>query len=374
MRPLSLLLALVLISCAPAEPPAPATAEPAAAEPAVSETSTLTWPFGLPVYDHVVIVVEENKDYDEIIDSPNAPYISKLKSEGANFTQIYGEEHFSQGNYFWLFSGDNHDIGFTDQPPEAGSIQASNLGQQLIDKGLSFKGYAESLPAIGSTVDTAGESPIYPGSALYARKHVPWISFANVPNGSTVATSSNLRFADFPDPSAYDTLPTVAFVIPNLDNDMHNGPPAESVPAGDRWLEENLDAYYQWAKDNNSLLIVTFDENNDRRGYEGLTNPLVDPEDSQPSKYPTPCVGDDVDPELRELCNDLQNRIVTIFAGAHIKPGDYPEGTGITHVNVLRTLEAMYGLPKSGAQQPNAAGGRVASDDYIITDVFEPVQ
>lgn len=366
MRQLAFVLAIVLVSCAPAE--RPPVESPQASAP---ETSSLTWPSGLPVYDHIVIVVEENKDYDEIIGNPNAPYINDvLKAEGANFTKMYGEEHFSQGNYFWLFSGNNHNIGFTDQPPPAGSIKASNLGQQLIDKGLSFKGYAESLPAIGSTVDSDG---------VYARKHVPWISFANVPDGSTVETSSNLRFADFPDPSNYDTLPTVAFVIPNLDHDMHNcyppnctsSDPDENlqccIQKGDTWLKENLDSYYQWAKDHNSLLILTFDENNDKRGYLGLTNPLVDPQSSQA------CAGDDQDPELKELCIDLQNLAVTIFVGAHIKPGDYPEGLGITHVNVLRTIEAMYGLPKSGAQQPNAAGGGI-SDDYLITDVFDTVQ
>ena len=138
-------------------------------------------------------------------------------------------------------------------------------------------------------------------------------------------------------------------VIPNLDHDMHNGAPKDSIPAGDRWLRENLDAFYKWAKKNNSLLILTFDENNDKRSYVGLTNPFVQPKD--------------------EYTRDLQNRTVTIFAGAHIKPGDYSEGKGITHVNILRTLEAMYGLPRSGAQQPNAAGGGI-SDEYLITDVF----
>jgi len=321
-------------------------------------TSALIWPVGLPVYDHIVIVVEENKDYEEIIGNPNAPYINNvLKKEGANFVQMYGEEHFSQGNYFWMFSGDNQAIGFTDQVPSAENnpnypFKTANLAEQLINKGLSFKGYAESLPGIGFTSDK--------GSAgLYARKHVPWISFANVPNGTTVATSSNLRFEDFPsDPSQYHTLPTIAFVIPNLENDMHNGPIAEGIAAGDRWLQKNIDSYYQWAKDHNSLLILTFDENNDKRAYLGLTNPLVDSQS---------CVGKGRD---HEFCVDLQNRIVTIFAGAHIKPGDYPEGKGITHVNILRTLEAMYGLSKAGAQQPNAAGGGI-SDNYIITDVFK---
>ena len=72
---------------------------------------------------------------------------------------------------------------------------------------------------------------------------------------------------------------------------------------------------------------------------------------------------------MHEYLLDLRNRIVTIFAGAHIKPGVYPEGKDITHVNILRTIESMYGLPKSGAQQPNAAGAGI-SDDTIVTDIF----
>ena len=326
-----------------------------------SDSSRLMWPAGLPVYDHIVIVVEENKDYEEILDNPDAPYINNvLKKEGANFTQMFGEEHFSQGNYFWMFSGDNQTIGFMDQVPSKKNhanypFKTINLGEQLINKGLSFKGYAEGLPEIGFTGEKAT-------GGLYARKHVPWISFVNVPNGTTIPTSSNLRFSDFPsDPFQYDRLPTVSFVIPNLVNDMHNGPIAESIPAGDRWLQKNIDAYYQWAKTHNSLIILTFDENHDKRGYQGLTNSLVDPRS---------CNGNGRDPEY---CIDIQNRIVTIFAGAHIKPGDYPESKGITHVNILRSIEAMYGLYKAGKQQPNAAGGGI-TDDYIITDVFEKAQ
>jgi hypothetical protein len=37
----------------------------------------------------------------------NAAYFAKLATEGAVFERIYGEEHHSQGNYFWLFSGSN---------------------------------------------------------------------------------------------------------------------------------------------------------------------------------------------------------------------------------------------------------------------------
>jgi acid phosphatase len=124
----------------------------------------------------------------------------------------------------------------------------------------------------------------------------------------------------------------------------------QTVRQGDRWLEAHLGAYYAWAKEHNSLLIVTFDESYDGTGMIGLTDPFA-PADTPAGK-------------------DLQNRVCTIFAGARIKPGNYAEGKGITHVNILRTLEAMYGLPRAGAQQPIAAKGGI-TDSYIITDVFK---
>lgn len=304
-----------------------------------NQQAIFNWPENLPVYDHVVIVIEENKDYKRIIGNKHAPYINMLREEGANFTQAYGEEHHSQGNYFWLFSGSNQNVGFMDIVPHDNNnpgypFTSSNLAQQLIKFGYSFKGYSEDLPYIGFTGNYHG---------LYFRKHVPWISFSNIPNGNTVETSCNLRFQDFP--KDFNDLPTVSFVIPNIMNDMHSGNTNENISAGDTWLKENLDDYYQWAKNNNSLLVMTFDEDNDTWGYEGLT-----------------------DPAKHESV--LKNQIVSIFAGAHIKPGDYPEGKGITHVNILRTLEAMYGLSKSGAQQPHALEFGI-KDDFLITDIFE---
>ena len=115
---------------------------------------------------------------------------------------MFGEEHYSQGNYFWLFSGSNQNVGFCDQVPSTANhpnypFMASNLGEQLIKKGLSFKGYAESLPDIGSQAEFDPPN-CQVKACIYARKHVPWISFGNVPDGTTADTSSNLRFADFP--------------------------------------------------------------------------------------------------------------------------------------------------------------------------------
>jgi hypothetical protein len=107
----------------------------------------------------------------------------------------------------------------------------------------------------------------------------------------------------------------VSIVVPNLNNDMHDG----SVSTGDTWLHNNLDAYVQWATTHNSLLIVTFDEDD---GSEA-------------------------------------NQIPTLFVGSMVGHGQYNET--IKHFNVLRTVEDMFDLPYAGASSAAAA----------ITDVWQ---
>lgn len=282
----------------------------------------------IPVYDHVVIVMEENHGYAQIAGSSAAPYINNtLMAQGASLTKMYGEEHHSQGNYHWLFSGSNQNIGY-DNPGVVGPFTDANLGSELIASGRSFKGYSEDLPAIGSTVNTAG---------AYARKHNPWVAFSNVPNGATVDTSSNLRFADFP--TDFTQLPTVSIVVPNQNNDMHNGDDTATITAGDTWLAIHTGPYYTWAKTHNSLLIVTFDE--DQGSDDGLTDP------AKPSN---------------------NNRIATVIAGTDVIHAVFPEGNGVTHVNLLRTIEDMYGLGHAGAQQANALAAGIGAT--AITDIF----
>ncbi|SPM32630.1 secreted acid phosphatase [Mycobacterium rhizamassiliense] len=241
----------------------------------------------LPRPAHVVIVVEENRSEGRIIGSPSNPFINALASRGANMAQSFAETHPSEPNYLALFAGNTFGVTKDTCPINAGN--APNLGSELLGAGYTFIGYAEDLPAVGSPACSAGK---------YARKHVPWANFANVP-----ATNS-VPFSAFP-MGNYNSLPTVSFVIPNNDDNMHDG----SVPAGDAWLQRNLSDYANWAVANNSLLIVTWDED-DGSGAGG------------------------------------RNQIPTIVYGAHVQPGTYTEQ--INHYSVLSTLEQMYGLPKTG--------------------------
>src|SRR5438045_4168609 len=68
----------------------------------------------LPRPDHVVIVINENKNYDQIIGNSKVPYINMLAKMGVNFTVSFGVTHPSQPNYYALFCGDTKGLGDTD--------------------------------------------------------------------------------------------------------------------------------------------------------------------------------------------------------------------------------------------------------------------
>ena len=275
--PLTLVFCVAVVAaCSSAKPAAVQTTSSAAPTSAASSTGPVVRP------THTVVVLMENHSYSDVIGNADAPYINSLAGAGASFTQSFAVTHPSQPNYLALFSGSTQ--GVTDDScPQ--TFTAPDLGSELRAAGKTFAGYSESLPAPGSTDCTSGS---------YARKHAPWTDFSALP------ASVNLPFTAFP--TDYATLPTVAFVVPNLDNDMHDG----TVAQGDQWLQHNLAGYVTWAKAHNSVLVLTWDEDD----------------------------------------RSADNQIPTIIVGEHIKPGKYDEH--ITHYGVLRTLEDLYGLPPIG--------------------------
>src|SRR6185436_11952891 len=71
----------------------------------------------LPRYDHIVIVMEENRTPTQIIgDRVNAPYINSLADGGVKIGSMFAEVHPSQPNYIHLFSGDYQGIVDDDLP------------------------------------------------------------------------------------------------------------------------------------------------------------------------------------------------------------------------------------------------------------------
>ena len=106
---------------------------------------------------HVVVVIEENHGYKQIIGNPDAAFINELAADGALLTNSHGLLHPSQPNYLALFSGSIQ--GVTDDRPVLGTpLTDPNLGAALIAKGHTFAGYSEGLPAIGSLSLSVGDA------------------------------------------------------------------------------------------------------------------------------------------------------------------------------------------------------------------------
>ncbi len=241
----------------------------------------------MPRPDHVVVVIEENTDFAELLATRNIPFLRSLIENQHRavhttlFTDSYGIGHPSQPNYFALFAGDTY--GIKDNAPPPRLFPEENLATELARKHLRFRAYSQSR----------SRGHWWP----YARRHNPWVYFKN---------SAPYQFdtKDFPrDPTGFAKLPTVSFVVPDDYHDMHSGP--KSV--ADRWLRDLLGPYLAWAATHNSLLIVTWDEC-DRGG----------------SDQPIP----------------------TLFVGPMVKPG--ADAERINHYSVLRTIEDFYDLPPLG--------------------------
>lgn len=236
----------------------------------------------VPPYDHVVVVIEENHSFNQIIGVADAPYLNSLAQKGALFTNSGYAIHPSQPNYLALFSGSTQGVKDNEKHPK---FNAPNIGQAVLAAGKSLLYYSEDLPSVGFDGEWSGQ---------YSRKHNASAQFSNVP------TTINVPFSTFP--SDYSKLPKISFVVPNEMNDAHTG----TIKQMDDWLKKYIAPYADWAVNNNSLLIITFDE----------------PYGSE-------------------------ERIPTLFYGAHIKQGQYNQA--INHYSILRLLEDVAGVGYAGA-------------------------
>src|SRR3989338_2794733 len=122
----------------------------------------------LPRPDHVVVVIEENRGYSQIMNMRNSnSYIHALARRGVLFTQSYGGTHPSQPNYLALFSGSTQGVTRNSCPL---AFDSDNLASSLLGAGLNFASFSGSLPAAGDLSCASG---------AYQRKHNPEIGRAS---------------------------------------------------------------------------------------------------------------------------------------------------------------------------------------------------
>lgn len=236
---------------------------------------------GLPAFNHVFIVLEENHSYSDVIGSSSMPYLNGLASANGLATQYYADAHPSLPNYFELTVGEGTAITGTEGDSYSGVVTQDNVVRALTAAGKTWKSYAESLPSTGYLGTDSG---------AYLQHHNPFVYFSDVQGNSTQARNI-VAFTQLATDLANNSLPDYAFIVPNVNDDAHNCPvgmttctSGQMLAAADQWLSTNIAPLLASSAFQNSLLIVVFDEAEDTDTENGgghvpavIVSPLAKP-------------------------------------------------------------------------------------------------
>jgi hypothetical protein len=209
----------------------------------------------IPDFDHVVVVVFENKETGSILGSRDAPTLNLYARVYARMTQYYGVAHPSLPNYLALISGST--FGYTTDCVDC-NLNKRSLADTIEASGRTWKVYAEGLPGRGFLGGASGR---------YVKKHNPFAYFRPVVDNPERAKNI-VPFGDLATDLAAKVLPDFAFVVPDLCNSMHDCP----VTVGDAWLRRTVGPLLKLPR---TVIFVTFDEGSTRARGGGHVTTLA---------------------------------------------------------------------------------------------------
>lgn len=275
-------------------------------------------------FDHVIVVVLENENAQTVL---NVPAMDTLARRGVLLTNYYAVAHPSYPNYLALVAGHTflgsdprvrhdpvayHALDLGDAQMQ---IDAPTIVDGLEGKGVSWDVFAEDYP---DTSQSPTRCDFTRQSGLYARKHVPFLSFTEFhTHPAWCAHVRDLRWMTKGQLAGY------TFVVPNLRHDGHDAPLDTAVT----WLGTFLRPILtDSATMRRTLLVVTFDE---------AANPISE-----------------------VLFGRQPNRVYTVMLGGML--AGKTSSRVYSHYSLLRTIEDNFGLPH--LEPPNVAP---------ITDVWQ---
>lgn len=129
--------------------------------------------------DHVFVIYLENKSVDDIVGSPNAPYINSLIKSNDFADNYYALGHPSDPNYFRIMGGSDFGIDYNSG---SNAIDAPSLMQEMDQADISWAGYAQSMPSPGDITSSgnydvdqlpfAEFSYVYDNTPAYLQEHL----------------------------------------------------------------------------------------------------------------------------------------------------------------------------------------------------------
>ena len=323
----------------------------------------------MPKPDHIVVVVEENHDYNQIVGNSAAPFINNsIINGGLLYTNSHAIEHPSQPNYLDLFSGSNQGVNSAN----ASVSNPYNLPAQLA--------YLQSIPNptatqlqqiatlqfyvnyLGAQANVGGDA--FPKSSNF---NTPISAPFTTPNLASVLNANGKTFTEYSDGLASISGATdsngnaVLSVINNPADPFSVGYAHRHDPVAD-WMSSNPTGnqlpntaeqdFSNFANGNYSNLpnvsfIVpsTVNDMHDNTiptstqiGDTWLQNNLSSYLDWAKTHNSLLIVTTDENDYI-----DPSNRIMTVMNGA---PSLFQAGTSdqnINHFDLLNTLETVYG-------------------------------
>lgn len=269
-------------------------------------------PAAPPVYDHVVVLMEENWSYANLMASTQTPFLSQLNANCGSETFFHSATHSSQPNYMAATSGVTSAVGVT--------TAADNVFHQLQALGQTWKSYEESMqvPCRGTN------------TALYKPGHNPAYFYRDlrVPTNTCVTDDVPLESALAADITA-DGLPAYSWITPNLCHDFHGATTCKRsatglLEDGDDWLRTwipQLTAMPSYAA-GRTLILITFDEGGSGTAGADCTSPAY---------YPT-------HPDCQ---------IPAVVVSPYLAPGT-TDATDLNLYSLLGTTQDILGVPRLG--------------------------
>lgn len=214
----------------------------------------------IPSFSHVFVIIMENHSVSQIAGSSSAPYINQLISQygyAANYQALF---HPSLPNYIALTSGGNQGIT-TDC--DSCRVSAPSIFDELEKAGKTWKAYMESMP---SNCAGADASP-------YLHHHNPPAYYSSLLSSGSCA-KNDVAYTQFSSDLASGNIANFVWILPNANNDMHNG----NIQQGDTWLSQEVpkilasSAYQQ-----NGLLVITFDEGDKNLSPNQVVTIIISP-------------------------------------------------------------------------------------------------
>jgi hypothetical protein len=233
---------------------------------------------GIPRYDHIFVIMEENHNYNQIIGNPAAPEINALAKDYGLATKYSGVADPSEPNYVVMLGGSTFGISNDDPYFFPGqTVNQPNLMSQIDQAGLSWKGYFQGMPYAGyrGYCFPTKCNGIPDSDTQYVAKHNGIVNFAGEQTPGEFAKMQ--PYSQLTSDLASGSVPNLSYIVPDECHDMHGAPPwcvdsGKSGDVDDTWLVANGDAFVgrtvnaitsssTWKTGANAI-VVTWDEGN----------------------------------------------------------------------------------------------------------------